>query len=411
MFCPDWRSLAAVVGAFALAASGGARAGDAGGPPEPAREALAGKPLAANAWVNLGVRFDGGCEVGWVYDDANKLFLKYGGCCDGAKVPQWKNQGETSMRDTPGYSNRMVAFDPAAGSWKELVAFDPAWPKDRPPNGCTRGMVWDQERKAMWLWGGNASYGWGDYHELWKFDAAGKKFTPTNAAGKAQLKENIGSNTCVLGCDPRRGLIVVANAGHYYYAVYDIARNAWTVKKQPAGLGAGGYNALPWDPVSGKFFYLGMAGTGKKQEAKPAAEEPGTAWFKYTNAETKKDEWFENRAATWSYDPGADKWEKANPKHEPPPRSRGGFAYDSRNKVFILVGGCGGTWDKDERFFNDTWIYDPAANDWTDPKPNGKPAFGPWATRTWLELAYAPEYNAVVCAVEGGSGLWAYRYK
>ena len=377
----------------------------------PAREGIAGKPLAANTWVSLGLPHDGGCEVGWVYDDANGLFLKYGGCCDKAKVPPWSLK-DGRKRTTPGYSNRMVAFDPAAGKWKQLVAFDPAWPKDRPPNGCTRGMTWDPVRKVMWLYGGNASYGWGDYAELWKFDAAAVKFTPTNAKGKSQLKGTLSFNTCVMGCDPKRGKIVVANRGHCYYGVYDMADNAWTLRKQPPALRAGGYNRLPWDPVSGKFVYLAAEETGKSAEARPEElQGQGTGWFKYLNRETRKNEWKEYRSATWTYDAGEDKWEKLKTEGAPPPRQRAGFAYDSKNRVLILVGGSGGTWDKDERFFNDTWIYDPAKRTWTDPKPNGQPKFGPWATRTWLALAYSPDCNAVVGCFEGGSGLWAYRYK
>src|SRR5208283_4989617 len=195
-------------------------------------------------------------------------------------------------------------------------------------------------------WGGNASYGWGDYGELWKWDTATRKFTPTNAQGKKQLLEALGAYifTCTMACDAKRGLIVVASGTHY--AVYDIAKNAWTVYEQPEGLRSGGYDMLGWDPVSGKMLFLAKQPTGRKQEQRPAPEQLAKgSWFKMKE---KPEEWVEHRAVTWLYDPGTNQWARANPKTEPPPRWRYGLAYDSKNKVFIMVGGTGGTWDKDE---------------------------------------------------------------
>jgi hypothetical protein len=111
---------------------------------------------------------------------------------------------------------------------------------------------------------------------------------------------------------------------------------------------------------------------------------------------------------TWLYDTATHEWIAARPKHEPTPRWRFGLAYDPDRKLVLMLGGCGGIWDRDERFFIDTWIYDPARNDWLKLSPQAKPKLGPWDTRNWMPLDYDPVQKAYIAAIKA-SGTWAFR--
>ncbi|MBN1322112.1 MAG: TIR domain-containing protein [Thermoleophilia bacterium] len=72
---------------------------------------------------------------------------------------------------------------------------------------------------------------------------------------------------------------------------------------------------------------------------------------------------------TWAYDPVANDWTDLAPSG-PLPKKRAGFgmAYDAASHRALIFGGC----NRDgSRFFNDTWAYDPVDNTWTELKPSG----------------------------------------
>jgi hypothetical protein len=76
---------------------------------------------------------------------------------------------------------------------------------------------------------------------------------------------------------------------------------------------------------------------------------------------------------TWAFHPGAKTWENRRPAQSPP---RGlvlagaQMAFDSRAKRVMLFGG----WDLvNNSFSNETWVYDHAANTWTNLRPTTSP--------------------------------------
>jgi N-acetylneuraminic acid mutarotase len=70
---------------------------------------------------------------------------------------------------------------------------------------------------------------------------------------------------------------------------------------------------------------------------------------------------------TWAYDIVADSWTNLGPSGSVPEARDGhSLVYDSSNKKVYLFGGWNGA-----REFNDTWVYDPAANTWTELRPAG----------------------------------------
>ena len=62
-------------------------------------------------------------------------------------------------------------------------------------------------------------------------------------------------------------------------------------------------------------------------------------------------------------------WIRRNPANSPAGRFEYGMVYDSQNHKVILFGGIGRN-----AFLNDTWVYDYAANAWTNRSPAGSPA-------------------------------------
>jgi N-acetylneuraminic acid mutarotase len=95
---------------------------------------------------------------------------------------------------------------------------------------------------------------------------------------------------------------------------------------------------------------------------------------------------------TWAYDPIANSWTELNPSGTLPP-VRGGqaMAYDALTQQLMMFGG----FDQPSTglvVFNDTWVYDPAANTWTNLNPSGTVP----SARAAPVLAYDPATHRVI---------------
>jgi N-acetylneuraminic acid mutarotase len=90
---------------------------------------------------------------------------------------------------------------------------------------------------------------------------------------------------------------------------------------------------------------------------------------------------------TWAYDPVADDWAELSPSGGPSARDAHAMAFDSTDGWVILFGG----WD-DNANFNDTWAYDPVFNTWTDMNPFG----GAPSPRDSHAMAYDPSTDRVI---------------
>jgi hypothetical protein len=93
---------------------------------------------------------------------------------------------------------------------------------------------------------------------------------------------------------------------------------------------------------------------------------------------------------------------------KPPVRIAAGFAYSSKDNVFLMAGGS--TPGFNPPAFTDTWIFDPVAVSWTELTPASRYANGPVNT-TFDRLTYDPDSNVFVMMASGGAadyadGLW-----
>jgi hypothetical protein len=74
---------------------------------------------------------------------------------------------------------------------------------------------------------------------------------------------------------------------------------------------------------------------------------------------------------TWVYDVVEAEWTRVRTDVSPVQRGDAGFVYDEKCGVFIMYGGMSDV--NPLRVLNDTWVYDPESNTWTDMKPRTCP--------------------------------------
>jgi hypothetical protein len=207
------------------------------------------------------------------------------------------------------------------------------------------------------------------------------------------------------------------------------------------------------------FDPIGQVGRDKQPPSKPGRTPEGSATF---DAADNMYVYFdgENGVGTYTYNPTTNVWQKMTPNGTPPPLSDGTdpamtydsasglvylfggsgndiytysvpsntwalvtptgtkpparnsntFAYDSTNNIFLTFGGypsstVGGT------PLDDTWVYDPTANAWTQLSPSVSPPASA-GDASYQYLTYDSDDNAFVLAWYGNngyaSGTWNY---
>ena len=95
---------------------------------------------------------------------------------------------------------------------------------------------------------------------------------------------------------------------------------------------------------------------------------------------------------TQAYDYNNNNWTNLNPATHPYPSSWGAMAYDSESEKIVQFGGV----PQNDWASNETWIYDPALNTWTEASPNDFPAM-----RSAHVMAYDSESDVVI--LHGGA--------
>ncbi len=176
------------------------------------------------------------------------------------------------------------------------------------------------------------------------------------------------------------------------------------------------FHAMAYDPASnGVILFGGMSGpeayfndtwlydckTGVWNDAKPAGAVPPARAFHALalDPDSGKVVLFGGYDATqyfgdtWVYDLAANSWTEASPSGSAPPeRTRASLVFAPNNGGFILFGGVAGT-----TLFNDTWAYEPVANTWSELI---SPASAP-AARDGQAMVYDAKTNRAI--LFGGS--------
>ena len=116
---------------------------------------------------------------------------------------------------------------------------------------------------------------------------------------------------------------------------------------------------------------------------------------------------------TWVYDPGANTWTQVFPATSPPSRDQAQMYFDAAHGVTVLYGGA----DINGTALGDTWIFDLAAQTWTQLTPTGTPiplnlamvAFAPTTGCGYIALGEttdgAASHNVYqICLTSSGGG-------
>lgn len=74
---------------------------------------------------------------------------------------------------------------------------------------------------------------------------------------------------------------------------------------------------------------------------------------------------------TWLFDLDNYEWEEITPSLSPPARSDMGMAYDELNQIAVMFGGYCLEHQRD--YCGDTWVFDPAAQTWSEMDPKSSP--------------------------------------
>lgn len=324
-----------------------------------------GATFPVNQWVNLKIRIKTDSafgEMGWNYDIANRLFLRYGGCS--------------------GYHNELTVFDLGTEQFiqrrpNEKLA---GWGDRRLINGCTAGRCWDPHTKVMWL--GPAigstepSIAIYDYYNkdgafrFCNYDLASDRF---RAAPRATYATRY-------AFDWNNGLLLPVKFTHVNHKTrdfwsFDVKNNAWLDKKT-----AGDY---PRD-----------------QDHTTAAVDLDTGLLVLYVAPHP-----DRPAETWTFDPARNVWKNMHPRVQPAGVAGGGFVYDPFHKLLLLQSGrketqYGGGDD------SITWTYDVRTNTWTDLNVKTGPG-NPWVGA----MDFDPEHNVFVLFNHRDQQVWAFRYK
>jgi len=78
---------------------------------------------------------------------------------------------------------------------------------------------------------------------------------------------------------------------------------------------------------------------------------------------------------TWRYRSDEMNWSQLSPQSAPPPMMGASMAYDSGVGKVVLFGGIWVRSDHSICAGNDTWLYDPVRNTWTNVSPHGSPPY------------------------------------
>jgi N-acetylneuraminic acid mutarotase len=265
------------------------------------------------------------------------------------------------------YINDMWAYDPAANTWTEL----------KPSGTVPSAMGWpayDPTSKRVITFGGSdrpatqmPDGGW--YYpnsaDIWAYDPAANTWTELKPSGvvppprmPAIWAYDPVTQRMILfgGRDDARG--PDANLLTDTWA-YDPVANTWTELK-PSGTVPVAMGSMACDPSTGLIIMFGL--------------------YDYTGL----------RNDTWAYDPSSTTWTDLDPKGTlPTARYACTMAYDSSSQRVIMFGGSVADGSK---YFDDTWVYDPATNTWTELNPSETPP----SARCGGPLVYVPSTGQVL---------------
>jgi hypothetical protein len=203
----------------------------------------------------------------------------------------------------------------------------------------------------------------------WWFDPVGQVGRDKQPPTKPGLTLEAGATF-----DAAHNTYVLFDVGHTW--TYNPTTNGWQQvipKGTPPPSSAGTYPAMTYDSANQTVYLFGGGGND-----------------------------------IYTYDVPLNTWTLVTPSGTKPSiRDENSFAYDSTNNIFLAFGGR----DVNGNSLNDSWVYDPVANTWTQLSPSHSPPAVTGAS-PFQYLTYDSDDNAFVLTCEGSggyaNGTWTY---
>jgi N-acetylneuraminic acid mutarotase len=332
----------------------------------------------------------------------------------------WRELLESGPRD---YRGIRFVYDAASGlmflqggSKAEMVFYDPLrneWGRRQvasgPLDSHSPSVTYDERTREIIFFGVSAEHeDWPA--DTWSYNSSTNAWTPRDMRVFPYSSSHI-----AMAFDDRNGVAAVFGWG--VICTYDVSKDRWTKARWTEESPFSRWDpALVYDSREGVFvMYSGMYGegdifndtrtfnvtTGNWTLKNPAVSPPdGRGFSAVYDSDRGKVLLFGGRkgwnyfGGTWEYDTAADSWTKLEPPASPPARDGAGMIYDGQNRVAVLFGGNG-----QRGPLNDTWLYDPAANRWTQLFPPESPS-----ARADFGFAFDPSRGEAV--LFGGMGQY-----
>jgi hypothetical protein len=224
-----------------------------------------------------------------------------------------------AMRDT-------YVYDPNNDKLENVA------PKDAPLGYLGAPLVYDSESDRFILFSGYA-FGTGQYaEETWSYDLNANTWTDMKPA-QQPIARNFHSMVYIPTIDR---VLLFGGEGDTGTWLYDYNGNSWQLLKTPNGPAGRYYSSMAYvSSIDRVLMYGGQLVSGNVA------------------------------GDLWSFDPKAMNWEELHPTVTPGDWQNHAMAYDSKADKVVLFGGG----RQHGAYTNQTWIYDPQANTWTDVTP------------------------------------------
>ena len=246
-------------------------------------------------------------------------------------------------------------YDPAVNNWQQRV------PVSAPSNRWLMAMAFDSTNGVTVLFGGARYAESGVLHDTWAYNTTTGRWRNMEPPSTPP-----GRSSPVMAYDPSHGRVVMFGGYNYTYPfwlndtwTYDVRNNTWTNMSPPDAPSIRAYSSMTYSAVTGELVLFG-----------------GLCDFNYSGD-------------TWTYNLTTNRWTNVTPALSPGRRGHNDIAYDEICRKVVLFGGADGY--TAVNLLNDTWIYDPVNNTWT----NRTPASGP-AVTGYARLVYDASLGGTV---------------
>jgi hypothetical protein len=275
----------------------------------------------------------------WVYNAMLDSWTKMNPSTQTITKPSPRNMHSMVFDESTSRTMLFGGADPSQDdeTWEYNLLAD-KWtnknPVVKPKNRFEHAMAYDSNNSVTYLFGGND--GWPTYisDETWKYDSSLNNWTkidftinPSARSNHAMVYDSNEYNFVIFGGSPVSGETWI----------YNLTENNWTQKNPSVVPTFRSSHGMAFDPVNDISVLFGG----------------------YTSD-------FNNE--TWTYDQFADTWTRQYPSMPPSQRSGHAMVYDDVNNVVVLYGG-----NNSAGANNETWLYNPTANTWTQQFPSADP--------------------------------------